>query len=196
MIFFFFSRRNTHKYVSGCCREDLCNANLPLVLNITNTEENNHNSSNLYGSFKLEVLLPIIFSAILLAAIIGLVTGKCTLYCFPQIMTGLDRLQQIWTDVDRSEYSDLVWIGLIRSGEVWTELERSAKVWTGLLMSGQVWKGLDRSGLVWTGLDWSAMVWKGLERCGKFYTGLERSIQVWTGLDRSGQVWTGLTRSE
>ena len=84
-FFFIFSRRNTHKYVSGCCREDLCNANLPLVLNITNTEENNHNSSNLYGSFKLEVLLPIIFSAILLAAIIGLVTGNCTLYHFPQI---------------------------------------------------------------------------------------------------------------
>ena len=70
----FSSKRNNHKFVIGCCKDkDLCNANLPLVLNIT--EEN----KNLYGSFSkglqnVEVLLPIICSAVFLFALIGVVT--------------------------------------------------------------------------------------------------------------------------
>ena len=70
----FSSKRNNHKFVIGCCKDkDLCNANIPLVLNIT--EEN----KNLYGSFSkglqnVEVLLPIICSAVFLFALIGVVT--------------------------------------------------------------------------------------------------------------------------
>ena len=75
MLISFSSKKNNHKFVIGCCKDkDLCNANLPLVLNITEENKNLYGSSFSKGLQNVEVLLPIICSAVFLFALIGVVT--------------------------------------------------------------------------------------------------------------------------
>ena len=75
MLISFSSKKNNHKFVIGCCKDkDLCNANLPLVLNITEENKNLYGSSFSKGLQNVEVLLPIICSAVFLFVLIVVVT--------------------------------------------------------------------------------------------------------------------------
>lgn len=66
-----YSRKNAHKYVSACCSgSDLCNANLHLVLNITEEESPD---DGFYGLYSTDVLLPAVLSTVLLIGLIVLV---------------------------------------------------------------------------------------------------------------------------